>query len=160
MAAPPQSPSLSAPGYTTRTVAHPSAAVAADAPRKSWAHPASVPPASAPPRPPPMHVSNTVYPHDDSAPLSRLAAAALRGVGDDVEAGVARAARTEGLAEMLTRFKQSVAVDDADEEHGSALRGLVGGAGGDDDDDGTAEATGMAEGEPPRTPRGPAFQID
>ena len=51
-------------------------------------------------------------------------------------------------------------VDDADEEHGSALRGLVGGAGGDDDDDGTAEATGMAEGEPPRTPRGPAFQID
>lgn len=110
-----------------------------------------------------MHVSNTVYPHDDSAPLSCLAAAALRGVGDNVEAGVARAvraARTEGLAEMLTRFKQSVAVDDADEEHGSALRGLVGGAGGDDDDDGTAEATGMAEGEPPRTPRGPAFQID
>ena len=60
-----------------------------------------------------------------------------------------------------------VAADDADEEHHSALEGLVGGGGGYD----TAQATGeddlaqsigraMDESEPFRTPRGPAFQID
>jgi hypothetical protein len=139
VASPPRSPTVRSPGRTTRPVLQPTADAAPPPPWKAAASSRS------PPRAPKI-----AFAADDDA-FARLSAAALRAVAaPDVPSGVERAvsaARREGLAEMLLRFKQAVAADDADEEHTAALRSLGAPVRPPEEEDGE-EATGGEQGTP------------
>ena len=109
------------------------------------------------------------WPGSRAAPARALSAASrvlVSGSGDvraDVERAL-EAARREGLGDMIRRFKRSVAVDDAEEDHARTLRTLPTGAQGSESDDDADRGVAAATPTAPRTGdaarAGPAFSPD